>query len=172
MSQVPIKRIGNNEYTTIQGKSYKRRVGATKWVKVESPPPVESPLLLMLVRQKQADGEPFHWSLFLAREGSRGVAFQVKGDAIAMHYAHATNVDLLGSESFQDSYIMARPNEQQVARIRYWANATPPPSAPNQAAVQENCQGWTIRVIAHLISEQIVGQNWAAAARRLQQPVR
>lgn len=172
MSQASISRIGNTEFTDIQGTAYKRRVGTTQWVRVSSPPPSETnPLLLMLVRQRQSPGEPLHWSLFLASEGQRGDVFQVKGDAIAMNYVHTANDNLLSSESFEDSYIISRPNQQQSTRIRYWATHEHPPSAPNQAAVQENCQGWTIRVMARLIAENIVASNWGNFARGLQEPL-
>ena len=45
-----------------------------------------------IVRQEQTAGEPYHWSLFLAREGQPGVVLQVKGDAVAMQYAHTNNI--------------------------------------------------------------------------------
>ncbi len=113
----------------------------------------------MLVRQHQAPGEPDHWSLYLAYEGQAGTAYQVKGDALAMHYAHASNVNPLTSYSFKDSYVIARPTTQQAARVGYWANQEAPPWAPNQAAVQENCQGWTTRVMRHLVQEGVVAQS-------------
>lgn len=93
---------------------------------------------LKLVRQEQITGEPYHWSLFLAREGQPGVVFQVKGDAVAMHYAHDNNTNILYSQSYKDSYIIARPTEHQAARVRYWATHEAAPRAPNQAAVSED----------------------------------
>ena len=126
---------------------------------------------LKLVRQQQITGEPDHWSLFLAREGQPGVVFQVKGDALTMHYAHANNINVLSSQSYKDSYIIAKPTEHQAARIRYWATHEAAPRAPNQAAIRENCQGWTIRVIRRLVTEGIVQQKWVNTAVSLQQPI-
>lgn len=126
---------------------------------------------LKLVRQEQITGEPYHWSLFLAHEGQPGDVFQVKGDAVAMHYAHDNNTNILCSQSYKDSYIIARPTEHQAARVRYWATHEAAPRASNQAAVRENCQGWTIRVIRRLVTEEIVQQQWVDTAVSLQQPV-
>lgn len=147
-------------------------VGTTEWKKADSPPPTgASPIELKLVRQEQVAGEPYHWSLFLAREGQPGTVFQVKGDAVAMHYNHINNTNVLSSQSYKDSYIIARPTEQQAARIRYWATLEAPPGALNQATVRENCQGWTVRVIRRLVAEGIVQQNWVNTAVSLQQDV-
>lgn len=126
---------------------------------------------LKLVREEQIPGEPHHWSLFLAGEGEPGAVFQVRGDAIAMHHEHLYDTDVLSSESYKDSYIIARPTEHQAARVRYWATYEPAPSAPNQAAVRENCQGWTIRVIRRLVTEGVVQQKWVDTAVGLQEPV-
>ena len=147
-------------------------MGTKAWGKVDSPPPTGPPAMeLHLVRQKQAGGEPYHWSLFLACEGQPGVVFQVKGDAVAMHYAHTNNINIMISQSYKDSYIIARPTEHQAARVRYWATHEAPPRAVNQAAITENCQGWTIRVIRRLVVEGIVQQNWVNTAVSLQQQV-
>lgn len=100
------------------------------------------------------------------------MVYQVKGDALAMRYAHASDVNPLTSNSFKDSYIIARPTAQQTARVGYWANQEVPPSAPNQAAVQENCQGWTTRVIRQLVQEGVVPQNWLDFAESLKEPFR
>ncbi len=172
MSSPQIQTHGNWQYTTFGGKQWKRRLGTTEWKKADSPPPSgPPPMELKLVRQEQVAGEPYHWSLFLAREGQPGAVFQVKGDALTMHFAHANNVNVLSSQSYKDSYIIARPTEQQAARVRYWATHEAPPRAPNQAAVRENCQGWTIRVIRRLVAEGIVQQNWVNTAGSLQQHV-
>ena len=172
MSEGSIIRRGNREYMKSGGKEYTRRVGTKEWTKVDSPPREIPSFNIMLVRQRQADGEPYHWSLFLGREGERGVAYQVKGDAVAMHYSHVNNVDLVLSDSFKDGYILALVNQQGAQRLTYWANHEAPPSAPNQAAVQENCQGWTIRVIQRLVAEGIIQPNKLQHARSLQQRVR
>ena len=41
----------------------------------------------------------------------------------------------------------------------------------NQAAVRENCQGWTVRVMRHLVEERIVERKWVDVAVGLQEPV-
>lgn len=128
---------------------------------------------LRLIQEEQAPGEPDHWSMFLAQEGQQGAVFQVKGDAIGMHYAHADGVNILDSceYTYKDSYIISEPDEQQMVRISYWVNSEDPPGAPNQAAVHENCQGWVIRVITRLVSEGIVQQRWLDFAVSIKQPV-
>ena len=172
MSSPQIQTHGNWQYMASGGKQWKRRVGTTEWKRADSPPPTDNtPMELKLVREEQTTGEPYHWSLFLAREGQPGVVFQVTGDAVAMHYTHANDSDDLNSQSYKDSYIIARPTEHQVARVRYWATYEPVPKAPNQGAVTENCQGWTIRVIRRLVAEGIVRQEWVNTAVSLQQPV-
>ena len=98
MANSQIQTNGNWQYMTSGGELWTRRVGTTEWKRADSTPPTgSSPMELQLVRQKQIAGEPFHWSIFLASECQRGVVFQVKGDAIAMHYAHAENIDVLNS---------------------------------------------------------------------------
>ena len=172
MSSSQIETHGNWEYTTTGGKKWKRRVGTTEWKGADdSPPTGNSPVELKLVRQEQTTGAPYHWSLFLAPEGQLGVEFQVRGDAVAMHYAHDNHSNVLNSQSYIDSYIIARPTEHQATRERYWATREEAPSAPNQAAVRENCQGWTVRVIQRLVTEGIVHQKWVGTAVSLQQPV-
>ena len=109
---------GNWQYIT--SGQWKRWVGTTEWKRADSLPPTGSSTTeLKVVRQEQTTSEPYHWSLFLAREGQPGVVFQVKGDAVAMHHIHANNTDVLSSQSFKDSYIIARPTEHQAARVRY-----------------------------------------------------
>ncbi|KAL9110169.1 MAG: hypothetical protein Q9227_005229 [Pyrenula ochraceoflavens] len=163
MAQASISRVGMTEFTQIQGVSHKRRVGTTEWVRVGSPPPPETEhLSLMLVRERQAPDKPFHWSLCLAPEGKEGEKFQVRGDWTAMHYAHESNINIFNSQTFelQDSFIIGRPDQQQCARILHWVNHEPPPSAQTQADAQENCQGWTLRVIARLVAEEVVESRW------------
>ena len=172
MSSPEIQTVRNWQFTSFEGKDWKRRVGTTEWTEAESRPPADIPAMeLKLVREEQISGEPNHWSLFLAREGEPGIIFQVRGDATAMSYAHEEDVNAVNSLDYKDSYIIAQPTTDQAMRIRYWATREVPPSAPNQAAVTENCQGWTIRVMEHLVSEGIVQRGWVDAARDLQEPV-
>ena len=173
MSSLEIQTHGKRQYTTFGGKNWKRRVGTAERMEADSFPSTgPSPLELKLVRQEQSPGEPLHWSLFLAGEGQLGTVFQVRGDAVTMHYTHIHDTDVLRSHSYKDSYIIARPTEQQAARVRHWATHEVPPSAPNQAAVSENCQGWSIRVMRRLVEEGIVQLSWVDTAVSLQEPVR
>jgi hypothetical protein len=112
---------------------------------------------LQLIRQHQIG--PDHWSPFLGYEGQPGKVYQVKGDAIAMRHQHSASLNLLVSGSFKDAHVIANPSSQQSTRIDHWAVNEPPPSALNQGAVQENCQGWTIRVLRHLVEEGIMQQD-------------
>ena len=172
MSSSQIQTLGNWQYMASGGKQQKRRVGTTEWKRADSPPPTgSSPMELKLVREEQTTGESYHWSLFLAPEGQPGVVFQVRGDAVAMQHTHINNTNVLDSQSYKDSFIIARPTEHQAARVYYWATHEAAPSAPNQAAVTENCQGWSIRVIRRLVAEGIVQQKWVDTAVGLQQPV-
>ena len=112
-------------------------MGTNEWKRAYSPPPTgSSPEKLKLVREEQTTGEPYHWSPFLAHEGQPGVVSQVKGDVVGMHHAHENNTNILCSQSYRDSYILARPTEHQAARVRYWATNEAAPRAPNQAAVR------------------------------------
>ena len=171
----PIAQQGLREFMTDKdGKEWTRRRGTTQWAAVARAPSgssSQSPTELKLVRQRQAKGEPDHWSLLINRESERGEAFQVKGDATAMRYAHATNVDILTSTSYKDSFTVAQLDEQKAGRVRYWANQEAPPQAQTQAAVVENCQGWAIRVLKRLKDEDIVTQEWVTRAEQMKEAV-
>lgn len=174
-----IKASGRRQYKTENGQTWTRKIGQDEWRLIEPLPEglgEETRMELKLVRRRQLDGEPNHWSLFLAPENQRGSVFQVEGDATAMHYTHADKVndyvDLTVSDSYRDSFIISYPTEQQMARVRYWANNEPPPSALNQTAAIENCQGWTIRVIRHLVEEGIVKKGYLTDAEHMQEPVK
>lgn len=164
---------GNWEYANIDGVEKKRRVGTTKWELTDVSLPDEIlHLELYIVRQVQADGEPYHWSLFVANEGKAGAQYQVKGDTTMMHYMHAKPVNMFLSESFFDSFTMARLTEAQAARVHHWATQETPPSAPNLAAVTENCQGWVVRVVKRLVEEGIVEPKWVLESEKMKQPVK
>ena len=108
-----IQRHGNWEYTTISNKSLKRRIGAVDWTEMSPPPSPTHPdfsnatTLLHLVREMQALGEPDHWLLFLAQENKAGAIFEVRGDAVAMHYNHQDDVNPLLEDVFKDSFVLA-----------------------------------------------------------------
>ena len=170
MSQPDIERHGNWEYTTHDGKRWKRRAGTQQWTEMDSlPQEATVSLQLHLIREYQIG--PDHWLLFLGYEGQLGRVYQVKGDAIAMHHQHSASANPLGSDSFKDVYVIANPDSEQSTRIDHWAVSEPPPSAVNQNAVQENCQGWTIRVLRHLVEEGIVGQDRLTYIESLKQPL-
>jgi len=170
MSQPDIKRHGNWEYTTTHdGKEWKRRAGTQQWTEIDNLPS-EATMSLQLIRQHQIG--PDHWSLFLGYEGQPGKVYQVKGDAIAMRHQHSASLNLLVSGSFKDAHVIANPNPQQSTRIGHWAVNEPPPSALNQGAVQENCQGWTIRVLRHLVEEGIVQQDRLTYIESLKESLR
>ena len=88
-----------------------------------------------------------------------------------MHHAHIKDTDVLSSPDYKDSFIIARPTESQAERVRYWASEEPAPRAERQGEVWENCQGWTVRVIARLVTERVMGERWVDVAVGMQQPV-
>ncbi len=158
----PVEKHGNREYCSASdGTQFTRRIkrdgSHTDWEVVEvQPEPEESPLILMVVLESQAEGEPNHWSLFLAREGETGTVYQVQGDATYMSYTFAYGVDHFNSASYSTSYIAAYLDETQASTVGSCASQEPPPRAENRASVTENCQGWTVRVLRCLQRQGIV----------------
>src|SRR5436190_3091717 len=105
MSESGIKTIGLTEFYEADGRSFKRKKGTKEWIEVGRPTIFEPQLCLSLVRQNQADGEPTHWSLHIAREGEPGNVYQVKGDAECMRYIPPNRtVDIKESGSFKDIF--------------------------------------------------------------------
>ena len=77
-----------------------------------------------------------------------------------MHHQHADKVDVLNSNSRKAYYILNKNLTQaQVTIIDQVANTEPAPWAENQAAVTENCQGWTIRVLRRLHARGVVTKS-------------
>ena len=81
-------KFGRLRATTEDGQMWMKR-GDEAWTPVKKPelPPPPRPgedegLQLFLSMQRQGQGEPDHWSLFLARSGQRGEVFQVKGKRV------------------------------------------------------------------------------------------
>ena len=157
-----------------EGRSWKRRIGTETWTPVDSVPerPTQMPLSLMLVRKWQAAGEPDHWLLFLSEEGKKGSVFQVTGDITYMEHLHEENVDIVNCDEYKDSFILADISLEQADLVRDYAYAETPPQAANQALATENCQGWTIRVMAKLVQKGIVAERWVEEAISLKQPVK
>ena len=164
--------LGRQYMTLPDGKQYTRRAKPgqpqSKWRRVEqsSAGPSGSSasgLQLFLVFQKQPAGQPDHWVLSACNGldgNARGMAWQVKGDATMMHYQHANKVDVLNSHSRKAYYILNNNlTPAQVTIIDQVANSEPAPWAENQAAVRENCQGWTIRVLKRLQVQGVVTKS-------------
>ncbi|KAI2607856.1 hypothetical protein GGR54DRAFT_404606 [Hypoxylon sp. NC1633] len=126
---------------------------------------------LILIRQSQLDGEPFYWSLSVGEEGGRCRVFQVKGDAVHMHYQHAPSLNIFESASFHDHYVLAQLNKDGLAQVDCVANTQPPPEARSQAEVKENCQGWTVRVLRELQSVSIVSKEWVDKVEDMKEPI-
>lgn len=112
---------GMREYLTQDGVAYWTRKRGTNgaWESYQAETtvqvPKEEPMRLLLVRQRQAEGEPRHWSLFLSRENQAGTVYQVKGDATYMRFDHAANVNILNSTSLLDSYIICDYDREQYS---------------------------------------------------------
>jgi hypothetical protein len=71
-------------------------------------------------------------------------------------------------------YCLAVVSEDQAraAKLVKWAaEQEPPPQAENRKSVTENCQGWTVRVIARLVKEKIVMAQKLEVAKSLMQAV-
>ncbi|KAI5298149.1 hypothetical protein KEM55_003754 [Ascosphaera atra] len=89
------------------------------------------------------EGEPDHWSIYVAREGVAGMVYQVTGDA---------------EYGFKTAYVLADITEEQAAIVKECADEIAPPRAANRAAVRENCQNWAVRVIGALVARGVVSQ--------------
>lgn len=89
-----------------------------------------------------------------------------------MQHVHPDRgVDIMHSDSFRDHFEIAELDVSGVASVCYWANQEPPPLAPSQREVRENCQGWTIRVVRHLVEQGLVTQAWLQSLYGLMEPV-
>ncbi|OAX76926.1 hypothetical protein ACJ72_08781 [Emergomyces africanus] len=129
-------------------------------------------LRLSLIHHQQAEGEPNHWSLFVARENEPGLVYQVKGDAECMSYQPSlAPTNILDSESFLAAYDLAVITDAQALAVKQVAENESPPNAVNRQAVVENCQGWTVRVIAKLVARGIVESAKLEMARSMVQPI-
>ncbi|QKX59034.1 uncharacterized protein TRUGW13939_06163 [Talaromyces rugulosus] len=171
----PISTTGTTERCEFNGRHFKRRRGTQKWIVFEAEKekpqgPTSDPYYVYLV-QEQNPG-PLHWSLFITKENKIGLVYQVTGDAEFMTYQPSTcEINLFDSESFLNAYELAVLNEQQAAVVRQVAENEPPPRAPNRQSVLENCQGWTVRVIAKLVERGIVPTSKLELARSMVEPL-
>ncbi|KAI0867869.1 hypothetical protein GGS24DRAFT_507351 [Hypoxylon argillaceum] len=130
------ERVRSREYCTASdGSKWVRRIRSdgtrTEWKQytIEEMAPAQAAprICLWLVRQIQSAG-PYHWSLAIAGEhGGEGQLYQVKGDAVSMHYLHSANVNVFTSNSYYDSYSLAYLDDNGPAKVDYVANSQPPP---------------------------------------------
>ncbi|KAI4863618.1 hypothetical protein F4820DRAFT_449777 [Hypoxylon rubiginosum] len=149
----PVETVRRRQYCQdSEGNRWTRRMKSdgtyTEWeiYNIESAPEPAtcsaSPAIhLYVIQQDQAVGEPLHWSLFVGSEGSRGMVYQVKGDATYMHYQHAYNINIWTSQSYRNGYRICELDQNSQAWVDYYANSVPPPQAASQHEVTENCQG-------------------------------
>lgn len=114
---------GNREFTSSGNTTYSRRTGTTDWKLVETSPPEPKPTLAFsLVRRKQSPGEPYHWSLFVHYDTSTtGSNYEVRGDATFMYHNFADHLDLLNSDSVQDSYDIATISQAEADCVKSYA---------------------------------------------------
>ncbi|KAJ5262491.1 hypothetical protein N7497_009294 [Penicillium chrysogenum] len=174
----PIRNAGFKEVCEVNGRTFTRTKGTQQWT--EYIPSTSSsnqsllslPLYLSLVHQRQGQGEPLHWSLFVSRENQPGYVFQVKGDAEYMSYLPSDGVvNIVQSGSFLNIYHLAAVTEEQQTVVRDVAAAEVPPRAEDRKSVTENCQGWSIRVITKLVGLGLVPTAKLDMARNMLEPV-
>ncbi|TGJ86519.1 hypothetical protein E0Z10_g2229 [Xylaria hypoxylon] len=136
------------------------------WKQVEKPEAAvqQANNHLFLVRQYQSAGQPMHWSLAVAPEnGGAGKVYQVKGDAVYMHYQHIDNVNIFVSNSYADSRQLCELDAKGEQWVTYVTSHVNPPRAVNQAMVRGNCQDWVVQVIQGLEDKSVVSQGSAAS---------
>lgn len=161
---------GFREYLVQDGTAYYTRLRNSKaeWTPYE---PRDQPyqtheeeaMRLVLVLEDQPG--PKHWSFFISREGQPGTVYQVTGDHTDMRYGHIENTNLLTSETVFRSYVLAENlSDAAVQHIQDSVHQEPPPSAPSQKEVKENCQSWCIRVMRRLVEAGIIGDGWIQSA--------
>ncbi|CDM27840.1 unnamed protein product [Penicillium roqueforti FM164] len=80
---------------------------------LHSPPPSKT---ISLVHEEQGEGEPLHWSLFVATENEPGMVYQVTGDAELMTYLPSDDpINIVHSVAFLNIYHLA-----PVTKNRKW----------------------------------------------------
>lgn len=141
------------------------------WEEVEAPPEEERAVYLYVVQESQADGEPNHWSLFVAPEQGPGNVFQVTGDRTFMYYSHMVNANIRVSETYLNAYQIATLDQNGTAWVDYYANNTAPPQAADRASVIENCQGWLVRVLRALQAKGVVKEKTVDSVASSVQPI-
>lgn len=174
----PIKTFGFREVCEVNGRTFTRRKGTQQWTEQTASTSssnqslLSPPLYLSLVHQRQGQGEPLHWALFVSRENQPGYIYQVKGDAEYMSYLPSNRaVNIVQSGSFFNIYHLAAVTEEQQAVVSNVAAAEVPPRAKDRKSVTENCQGWTFRVITKLVGLGLVPTSKLDMARSMREPV-
>ncbi|KAI1437630.1 hypothetical protein GGR50DRAFT_51055 [Xylaria sp. CBS 124048] len=131
------------------------------------PPNSPNTASLWLVLQLQTDGEPLHWSLVVTPGEDRGVGniYQVEGDTLKMHYCHVSNKNIFASRSLANAFRLASlpPNGEELVKEAVLNQQ--PPAAETIATINENCQGWTIRVLRQLEDQEIIPRGVTATQR-------
>ncbi|KAL1847949.1 hypothetical protein Plec18170_008363 [Paecilomyces lecythidis] len=182
MSEIPstastIKVVGLREVCEVDGRHFTRRRGTQEWIACA---PESDRLLpnepesehLYLAHEDQGPEEPVHWSLYVAKENEPGMIYQVRGDAEWMTYMPSRErVDITSVEGFSTLYQLATVTKEQASLIQEIAENEPPPRAANRREAKENCQGWTVRVIAKLVERGIVPGRKLEMTRSMMQPI-
>lgn len=116
-----------------------------------------------------------HWSLFICRGESvdaKGKIWQVKGDAILMHYQHDEEIAHFQAESYYSSYTLnADLSQRQEELIEKAVGEEKPPQAKDQRSVHENCQGWTLRVLKRLQGDVVDAKQVQKIESELKEPI-
>lgn len=123
-----------------------------------SPDPAVTNLRLLVVRENQAEGEPKHWYLCICRDDDYCVrTFQVTGDATHMVLKTEQDIDRLHAPDYHTSYELKEGLlSDHISLLGDAVLSEPPPEAPDRRSVKENCQGWTLRVLARLAEKGLV----------------
>ncbi|CAG8939434.1 unnamed protein product [Penicillium salamii] len=180
---IPTMTRGLREVCEFEGRRFYRKKGTQEWTEDKSDPestmpPAEFPhLYLYLVTEEQGLGKPNHWAIFLADENEPdyGYVYQVTGEAESMTYEpSAEKVNVFDAGITSNVYTLAVVSEEQARAaklVKQIAEQEPPPRAKDRKSVTENCQSWTMRVIARLVKEGIVMSQKLEMARSMLQPV-
>lgn len=70
-----------------------------------------------------------------------------------------------------DIYSIANLSDADAEIVREAAEHDPPPRAASRKEVRENCQSWSVRVLARLAEKGIVDVTKVEMARSMMQPV-
>lgn len=124
------------------------------------------------MRTNQYEGEPLHWALVVSpaedahNASLKTMVFEVCGDPgdpdTGMH--HSFNLDnrvtLRDMEDVRDIFELGHLSKEQVEMMTKIATNEKPPRAASRRDVDENCQGWCVRVVKRLIEKGWVKKEW------------